>query len=68
MNNSVIQQEYPEYCPHYCSEFYFSFPRHLDVIGKNNSLFVFDKKIFIEQDVVDKYVECGIDRFAYTPL
>lgn len=67
-NNSVIQQEYPEYCPHYCSEFYFSFPRHLDVIGKNNSLFVFDKKIFIEQDVVDKYVECGIDRFAYTPL
>lgn len=67
-NKSVIQQEYPEHCPHYCSEFYFSFPKHLNVIGKNNSLFVFDKNIFLKQEVVDKYVECGIDRFAYTPL
>ena len=67
-NKSVIKQEYPEHCPHYCSEFYFSFPKHLDVIGKNNSLFVFDKNIFLEQEVVDKYVESGIDRFAYTPL
>lgn len=67
-NKSVIQQEYPEHCPHYCSEFYFSFPKHLNVIGKNNSLFVFDKNIFLDQEIVDKYVECGIDRFAYTPL
>ena len=67
-NKSVIQQEYPEHCPHYCSEFYFSFPKHLDVIGKNNSLFVFDKNIFLEQKIIDRYVERGINRFAYTPL
>lgn len=67
-NKSVIKQEYPEHCPHYCSEFYFSFPKHLNVIGKNNSLFVFNKRIFLEQELVNKYVESGIDRFAYTPL
>ncbi len=67
-NKSALQQEYPENCPHYCSEFYFSFPKHLDVIGKNNSLFGFDKKIFKDQEIIDEYIKRGIDRFAYTPL
>ncbi|SHI32283.1 hypothetical protein [Parasporobacterium paucivorans] len=67
-NHTVAKQELPENCPHYCSEFYFSYPKHLNMIGKNNSIFGVDKEFLSKQEIIDYYAEAGIDRLAFTPL
>ncbi|WP_054741282.1 hypothetical protein [Cellulosilyticum ruminicola] len=67
-NHTVSKQELPVSCPHYCEEFYFSYPKHLNIIGKNNCIFGFDNKIFIDQEIIDYYAAQGIDRLAFTPL
>lgn len=67
-NNTVAKQELPEECPHYCSDFYFSYPKHLNMIGKNNSIFGVDSEFLSNQEVIDYYDKSGIDRLVFTPL
>ncbi|WP_024832484.1 hypothetical protein [Ruminiclostridium josui] len=53
-------------CPNYCSEFYLQYPEHLNMIGKGNSIFGFHKLLFIEAEMLKKYIEAGIDRLVYS--
>lgn len=67
-NHTVAKQELPVSCPHYCDEFYFSFPKHLDMIGKYNSIFGIEKELFTNQETLDQYASAGIDRLVFSPL
>lgn len=50
-------------CPNYCRDYVFLYPKHLMMVGRYNSLFAFDKKIF-NKDILKKYYEKGIDRIV----
>lgn len=50
-------------CPKYCRDYVFLYPKHLMMVGRYNSLFAFDKKIF-SNDVLKKYYDKGIDRIV----
>lgn len=51
-------------CSGYCSEFYFKYPKHLNMIGKGTSIFGFDKTIFVNIDKLKAYIEGGVDRLV----
>ena len=57
------KQKLVKKCPNYCRDYVFLYPKHLMMVGRYNSLFAFDKKIFNE-DILKKYYEKGIDRIV----
>ncbi len=55
-------------CPNYCNEFYLQYPFHLDMIGKGNTIFGFNKSLFIESETLKEYIDAGIDRLVYSVI
>lgn len=49
-------------CPHYCSSRVFLYPKHLDLIGRYNSLFGFDRRILRDMQILEEYARSSVDR------
>lgn len=63
-NYSRNRQILVKSCPKYCSEFVFMYPKHLNMVGKYNSIFGFDDAIFNDFDILKYYIDNGIDRLV----
>lgn len=55
-------------CPKYCEEYVFTYPKHLKMIGRYNSLFAFDDTILSDSKRLDNYLNNGIDRLVFNFL
>ena len=55
-------------CPYYCEEIVFSYPKHLKMVGRYNSLFGLDDSILKDGSKLKDYLEHGIDRLVLTLL
>ncbi|WP_244835206.1 hypothetical protein [Clostridium sp. BJN0001] len=51
-------------CPKYCTDYIFSYPKHLKMVGKYNSLFSFDDTILKDSEKLNYYLKNGIDRIV----
>lgn len=51
-------------CPKYCMDYVFAYPKHLKMVGKYNSLFAFDDTLLKDNNMLEKYVNMGIDRIV----
>lgn len=58
-NQKLVKQ-----CPKYCTDYVFSYPKHLKIIGRYNSLFAFDDVILKDYSRLEKYLNNGIDRIV----
>lgn len=58
------KQKLVKSCPKYCSEYVFAYPAHLKMIGKYNSLFAFDDTLLKNPELLEYYIESGIDRIV----
>lgn len=55
-------------CPYYCEELIFSYPKHLKMVGRYNSLFGMDDSLLKDGEKLKYYLEHGIDRLVLTLL
>ena len=55
-------------CPYYCEEIVFSYPKHLKMVGRYNSLFGLDDSLLKDETKLKDYLEHGIDRLVLTLL
>ncbi|NRT75362.1 hypothetical protein BJV40_005378 [Clostridium beijerinckii] len=51
-------------CPKYCSDYVFSYPKHLKMVGRYNSLFTFDDTLLKNPKELEYYINRGIDRIV----
>ena len=51
-------------CPHYCSTYRLSYPTHLNMAGRFNSLFGIDKELLDHLEKIKAYANAGIDRLV----
>lgn len=51
-------------CPHYCSIHRLSYPKHLNITGRFNSLFGIDKELLNHPEKIKAYANAGIDRLV----
>lgn len=51
-------------CPKYCNDYVFSYPKHLKMVGRYNSLFAFDDTLLKNSKQLQYYINSGIDRFV----
>ena len=49
-------------CPMYCKDYIFSYPKHLKMVGKYNSLFSFDDTLLHDSKKLEQYINEGRDR------
>ena len=56
------RQKFAKKCPGYCAEYAFLYPKHLHMIGRYNSLFGIDMRILKEEEILEKYIQNGVDR------
>jgi len=56
------KQELVIKCPKYCRDYIFSYPKHLKMVGRYNSLFAFDDTLLKDRKKLEYYLESGIDR------
>ena len=56
------RQQLPENCPHFCDRKVFLYPKHLNMVGRYNSLFGYDDRILWDENQIKNYLEHGIDR------
>ena len=56
------RQRMPDACPQYCRDYVFSYPDHLHMVGRYNSLFGYDPRIMADATVLADYVEQGLER------
>lgn len=55
-------------CPRYCDEIAFLYPKHLNMVGRYNSLFGYDDTLMKNPTKLKQYLERGIDRIVLTLL
>lgn len=55
------RQHMLETCPQYCRDYVFSYPDHLHMVGRYNSLFGFDEKILTDPVFLEDYVRQGLE-------
>ena len=58
------RQQLPENCPHFCDRKVFLYPKHLNMVGRYNSLFGYDDRILWDENQIKNYLEQGIDRIV----
>lgn len=58
------KQELVLNCPKYCRDYIFSYPKHLKMVGRYNSLFAFDNILLKDRERLEYYLESGIDRIV----
>lgn len=51
-------------CSHYCSIHRLSYPKHLNITGRFNSLFGIDKELLNHPEKIKAYANAGIDRLV----
>ena len=51
-------------CPKYCRDYIFSYPKHLKMVGRYNSLFAFDDTLIKDYEQLEYYIKNGIDRIV----
>lgn len=51
-------------CQQYCNEFYFSYPKHLDIFGFGNSIIGVETSLLQDSSCLDDYIASGIDRIV----
>ncbi|WP_297428044.1 hypothetical protein [Clostridium sp.] len=51
-------------CPKYCGDYVFSYPKHLKMVGRYNSLFAFDDTLLRNFKELENYINSGIDRIV----
>lgn len=51
-------------CPKYCTDYVFSYPKHLKMVGRYNSIFVFDDTLLKDFHKLEYYLNNGIDRIV----
>ena len=51
-------------CSHYCSIYRLSYPKHLNITGRFNSLFGIDKELLNHLAKIKAYANAGIDRLV----
>mgnify|MGYP004506217337 FL=1 len=56
------RQKFAKKCPGYCAEYAFLYPEHLHMMGRYNSLFGIDMRILKEEEILEKYIQNGVDR------
>lgn len=54
------------HCPRYCEGLVFTYPVHLKMVGRYNSLFGMDSTMLCDEQQVKEYREKGIDRIVLT--
>ncbi|HCW52659.1 MAG TPA: hypothetical protein DG753_02730, partial [Clostridium sp.] len=58
------KQELVMNCPKYCKDYVFSYPKHLKMVGRYNSLFAFDDTLLKDKNKLEYYINSGIDRIV----
>ena len=58
------RQQLPENCPRFCDRKVFLYPKHLNMVGRYNSLFGYDDRILWDEKQIRNYLEQGIDRIV----
>lgn len=58
------RQRETEACPRYCRDYVFSYPDHLHMVGRHNSLFSYDTQILTENTLLFSYIAHGADRIV----
>ena len=48
----------------YCKEYIFSYPKHLKMVGRYNSIFAFDDTLLKDFEKLEHYIDNGIDRIV----
>ena len=56
------RQKLAKKCPGYCTEYALLYPEHLHMIGRYNSLFGIDMRILKEEEILENYIQNGVDR------
>lgn len=51
-------------CPKYCKDYAFTYPKHLKMVGRYNSLFAFDDTLLKSPKELEDYINRGIDRLV----
>ena len=63
------RQQFIEKCPHYCESSAFLYPKHLNMIGRYNSLFALDRDFVEGAGQLKRYADSNIiDRFVLNLL
>jgi len=63
-NQDRGKQKLVKCCPKYCTDYVFAYPKHLNMVGRYNSLFAFDSSIIKDSKLVLEYINSGIDRLV----
>lgn len=58
------KQKLVDGCPKYCMDYVFSYPKHLKMVGRYNSLFAFDDTLLKDPKELEYYISNGIDRIV----
>ena len=58
------RQRMPEQCPQYCRDYVFSYPDHLHMVGRYNSLFGYNASVMTDASVLQDYVKQGLERIV----
>lgn len=61
-------QTLPKNCPHWCSEYAFLYPAHLNMAGRYNSLFALDTEILRSLERLAGWLNAGVDRLVVNLL
>ena len=51
-------------CPHFCEKYALTYPEHLKMTGRYNSLFGLDMEILMHPELLEEYEKTGIDRLV----
>jgi hypothetical protein len=51
-------------CEKYCKDYIFAYPKHLNMVGRYNSLFAFDETLLKNPKELEYYINRGIDRIV----
>ena len=51
-------------CPYYCSTYTLTYPKHLNMTGRFNSLFGIDKELLEHPEKIAGYINAGINRLV----
>ena len=58
------KQKLVKNCKMYCRDYFFAYAKHLNMVGRYNSLFAFDKNILKDFHMLEDYINDGIDRIV----
>lgn len=58
------KQSFVENCPHFCEKYTLTYPEHLHMIGRYNSLFGLDLETLMHPEILKEKEEAGIDRLV----